>query len=166
MRNELPYNRTAAVQYAHKWARSRNPDYYDFENIGGDCTNFASQCIFAGSGVMNNTPIYGWYYWSSYSRTASWTGVNYLYDFLVSNKGQGPYAEVTGVRDVLPGDVAQLSFEGGGIFNHSPVVVQVGNPVRVDNIRIAAHTFNADDYPLTNFDWVAVRFIHILGVRG
>ena len=40
----LPYNRRAAVAYAHKWAYSRNPAFYDFSEIGGDCTNFASQC--------------------------------------------------------------------------------------------------------------------------
>ena len=39
---EIPYNRTAAVNYARKWALGRNPAYYDFEEIGGDCTNFAS----------------------------------------------------------------------------------------------------------------------------
>ena len=28
-----PYDRLAAVTYARKWALSRNPQYYDFENI-------------------------------------------------------------------------------------------------------------------------------------
>ena len=41
----LPYDRAAAVRYAHIWAYGRNPRYYDYESIGGDCTNFASQCI-------------------------------------------------------------------------------------------------------------------------
>ena len=47
------YNRDAAVAYAEKWALSRNPAFYNFSGIGGDCTNFASQCIYAGSGVMS-----------------------------------------------------------------------------------------------------------------
>ena len=29
----LPYNRTAAVAYAHRWAYGRNPLFYDYENI-------------------------------------------------------------------------------------------------------------------------------------
>ncbi len=41
----IPYNREAAVAYAKRWEMSRNTKYYDFNNIGGDCTNFASQCI-------------------------------------------------------------------------------------------------------------------------
>ena len=30
-----PYDRAAAVAYAHKWAYGRNPAFYDYENIGG-----------------------------------------------------------------------------------------------------------------------------------
>ena len=41
------------TEYANKWAFSRNPKYYNFDNIGGDCTSFVSQCILAGSNVMN-----------------------------------------------------------------------------------------------------------------
>ena len=79
---ELVYDRAAAVAYARKWAMTRNSAYYDFENIGGDCTNFASQCIYAGAKVMNFTPVMGWYYRSAADRTASWSGVEYLYEFL------------------------------------------------------------------------------------
>ena len=42
------YDRRAAVLYAHRWAYGRNPAFYDYEHLGGDCTNFASQCIYAG----------------------------------------------------------------------------------------------------------------------
>jgi AraC family cel operon transcriptional repressor len=47
------YDRESAVMYAHEWAYRRNPRFYDFEKIGGDCTNFISQCIYAGCGIMN-----------------------------------------------------------------------------------------------------------------
>ena len=80
------YNREAAVAYAREWALSRNPAYYDYSELGGDCTNFASQCIYAGAGVMNYTPVFGWYYISSAERTASWTGVEFLYNFLTQNE--------------------------------------------------------------------------------
>ena len=52
---DAKYDRNNAVEYAKRWALSRNPRYYDFHGIGGDCTNFASQCIYAGAGVMNYT---------------------------------------------------------------------------------------------------------------
>ena len=65
------YDRAAALAYARKWALGRNPAYYDFSRIGGDCTNFASQCIFAGAGEMNFTPTFGWFYRSANDRTPS-----------------------------------------------------------------------------------------------
>lgn len=58
---EFPYNRDAVIEYARKWALSRNPSYYDFEKIGGDCINFISQCLFAGGNAMNYTVDTGWY---------------------------------------------------------------------------------------------------------
>lgn len=164
-KSDMIYDRGRAVEYAHKWANDRNPAFFDFESLGGDCTNFASQCIYAGSNIMNYTPEYGWYYSSSYNRTASWTGVNFLFNFLINNKGPGPYAEVVDTADAKPGDIAQLSFADAVIFNHSPVIVTTGYPPRVDNILIAAHTFNTDFYRLTDFEPVHTRFIHIIGVR-
>src|SRR5699024_7748176 len=56
------YERAAAVAYAHRWAYGRNPDFYNYDTVGGDCTNFASQCLLAGGGAMNFTPDFGWYY--------------------------------------------------------------------------------------------------------
>lgn len=79
----LPYRREAAEAYARYWAYGRNPDFYDYETIGGDCTNFASQCIYAGTGVMNFTPTYGWYYISADDKAPAWTGVVYLHNFLI-----------------------------------------------------------------------------------
>ena len=45
----IDYNRRAAVAYARRWAFARNPKYYNFDKLGGDCTNFASQCIYGGN---------------------------------------------------------------------------------------------------------------------
>ena len=52
---ERKYDRNKVVEYAEKWAYSINPKYYNFNLIGGDCTSFVSQCIFAGSNIMNYT---------------------------------------------------------------------------------------------------------------
>ncbi len=162
----INYDRQKALEHAHQWAFGRNPKYLNFDKLGGDCTNFASQVIYAGSQVMNHTPVYGWYYLSSYNRTASWTGVNYLYNFLTGNKeGVGPYAEQVDVRDVKPGDIVQLSFEGGSRYNHSPVIVKVGNVPDISNILIATHTIDRDNYALSNYNWRGIRFLHIIGVR-
>ena len=156
---EIPYNRDATVVYARRWALSRNPAYYDFEKIGGDCTNFASQCIYAGAQVMNYTPVMGWYYRSSYDRTPSWSGVEYLYNFLINNKSVGSYACAVSENEVMPGDVVQLGTSSGN-FYHSPIITST-NPV----ILVAAHTFDAIDRPLSSYLYDTARFLHIEGVR-
>ncbi len=156
---EIPYNRTAAVAYARNWAMSRNPAYYDFEKIGGDCTNFASQCIYAGARVMNNTPTFGWYYRSSYDRSPSWSGVGYLYNFLINNRSIGPYAHEVSAKEAMPGDIVQLGHANGD-FYHSPVITAV-----TPEILVAAHTFDALDRPLSTYVYDRVRFLHIDGVR-
>ena len=58
---EREYLRNNVLEYAYKWAYKRNPAYYDYDKIGGDCTNFVSQCIYAGSKIMNFTKTFGWY---------------------------------------------------------------------------------------------------------
>lgn len=155
-----PYDREAAVLYAHQWAYGRNPLFYDYEHLGGDCTNFASQCIYAGAGVMNWTPVTGWYYIDASRRTASWTGVEYLYRFLVTNGGAGPYARLVGPGDVQPGDIVQLGHENGH-FYHSPVILGI----RGGEIYVAAHTYDALWRPLSSYEFERVRFLHIEGVR-
>lgn len=158
---ELPYNRDKAVEYARIWAFKRNPAYMDFEKLGGDCTNYASQCIYAGSGVMNPTPVYGWFYYNSSNRSPSWTGVQYLYNFLTGNKGLGPYASVVSASEIQPGDIVQLG-TASGYFYHSPVIVRVSD----GDIYVGAHTYDAYDRPLASYDYDQARFLHIQGVRN
>ena len=82
---EIIYNREKVIEYAKKWAYDRNPQYYDFDNVGGDCTSFASQCIYAGVKVMNYSKQNGWYYISGNNKSPSWSGVEFLYNFLTQN---------------------------------------------------------------------------------
>ena len=156
---EIPYDRVAAVDYARRWALSRNPQYYDFSKLGGDCTNFVSQCIYAGAGVMNYTKDTGWYYISSSDRTPSWTGVEFLYDFLINNDSTGPFAtEVTqGEADI--GDVIQLG-RADGDFYHSLLIVST-----YPMILVASHSYDALDRPLYSYNYYTARFLHIDGAR-
>ena len=158
---ELAYDREQAVAYAKAWAFKRNPAYLNFDQMGGDCTNYASQCIYAGSKVMNPKKTFGWYYHSGNDRTPSWTGVPYLYNFLVNNQGVGPYAVVTGADGVEVGDIVQLG-TADGTWYHSPVVV--GKDER--DIYVAAHTYDAYMRPLSAYVYSQVRFLHIAGVRS
>jgi len=164
---QTAYHRAAAVRYAHAWAFGRNPRYYDFELLGGDCTNFASQCLFAGSGVMDFKPTFGWYYVSADRRAPAWTGVEYLYNYLTrAQERPGPAARDTSIFEMEPGDIVQLSFDGVR-WQHSPVVVSVGTPRTPETLLVAAHSEDADDRPLATYSYVGVRYLHVYGVyRG
>ncbi len=48
----IPYRRDKAVAYADEWWNEQNPRFLSFEV---DCTNYISQCLFAGSAPMNYT---------------------------------------------------------------------------------------------------------------
>lgn len=152
------YNRKQVASYAEKWAYNRNKKYYNFDKIGGDCTNFASQCIYAGSKKMNYSSN-GWYYNSINDRSPSWTGVEFLYDFLVNNKGVGPFAKEVNQSEIDVGDIIQLSFNGSS-YSHNLIVVSLES-----DIKVAAHTFDVYGKSLFAYRFNEARFIHIEGVR-
>ena len=151
------YDRRSALEYARRWALERNPAYYDFSEIGGDCTNFVSQCLYAGSGVMNYAPD-GWYYKSADDRSPSWTGVEFLYDFLVSNRVRGPFAEETDKNGITLGDVIQLG--NAERYYHSLLVTGLED----GRIFISAHSFDVRNRPLDTYAAQRKRYLHIRGV--
>jgi hypothetical protein len=110
---------------------------------------------------MNYTPVLGWYYNSSDDRTASWTGVEYLYNFLINNKGIGPFAKEVSKDEIEIGDIIQL----GDInyhFYHSPVVIKKES----NNIFVAAHSDDAYMRNLLSYKFDNIRYVHILGFRN
>ena len=163
---DIPYNRTAAVEYANRWAYFRNPEFYDFSAIGGGCTNFASQCLLAGGGVMNFTPTFGWYYIGINDRSPAWTGVKYLFNFLTANSGVGPYGRQVEISEVMPGDLCQLIIDEED-WQHTPVITAIdGDRPSFETVRVAAHSYDCNCRPLSSYKISAARFIHIDGIRS
>jgi hypothetical protein len=162
-----PYNRARAVEYAQRWALSRNPLFYDFTGGGGNCTNFVSQCLLAGSLVMNPTETFGWYYVDVNNRAPSWTGVREFYEFLCGigdfspkDKRQGPFADDVARELVEIGDVVQLS-NMRGQFYHSLIVSGFEN----GDILVSAQSNDALDRPLSSYNYATARFLHVRGVN-
>ena len=160
----LEYDRKSAIEYAKKWAYKRNNKYYNFDNVGGDCTNFISQCLYAGSKVMNYKKDLGWYYINGNNKSPSWTGVEYLYNFLVNNKEKGPFGKKVVQEKIELGDIAQLSFDGIK-YVHSLIITTIKNLYDLSEIKIASHTFDSYDKPISEYIYKKIRFIHIEGVR-
>ena len=155
-----PYLRERAVTYAKKYAFGQNPIFGNFRGIGGNCTNFVSQSIYAGSCVMNYTPTFGWYYISLDDRSPSWTGVEFFYNFITENKGVGPFGRSASLDEIEIGDVIQLGNNEDG-FYHTLLVVGFEG----DDPLVAAQTDDAYRRPLSTYTYDFSRFIKILGVR-
>ena len=144
----FPYDRDHAIAYARRWAFSRNPLFTNFTGIGGDCTNFVSQCVYAGCCVMNYTPTFGWYYLSPSDRAPAWTGVEYFYNFMTGNDG------------LSAGDVIQLSNDAGNYY-HTLFVTGFS----AGTYLVAAHSEDALDRPLDSYRYAEARFLHIEAIR-
>lgn len=159
MLNEYALDIAAEIDYARRWAFGRNPAYYDFDGIGGDCTNFISQCLYAGGAAMNYTQDIGWYYNSLHDRSASWTSVEYLHSFIISNNGIGPFGKEVPIDKAKAGDIIQLGNEDK--FYHSLLVIAVpgGEPY------IACHTYDQYNIPLSSYRYKKARCIHVIGAR-
>ena len=149
-------DRFRALEYAKTWAFNRNPKFYNFDNLGGDCTNFVSQCIFAGAKTMNYTPILGWYYNNLNDRTPSWSGVKFLHNFLINNIGVGPVGRIINFSNVKPADVIFLK-RNNGEFYHSLFVSNVND----NQIFVSAHTFDAYNRNLFSYSFDKAVFVHI-----
>lgn len=156
----FPYDRNHAIAYARRWALSRNPLFVNFNGIGGDCTNFVSQCVYAGCCVMNYTPTFGWYYLSSSDRAPAWAGVEYFYNFMTGNEGTGPYMMETYPGGLLMGDVIQLGNTSGDYY-HTLIVTGFIDGTYL----VAAHSEDAIDRPLHSYRYAQARFLHVEAIR-
>ncbi len=136
------------------------PDYYDFSKIAGnyDCTNFASHVLLSGGACMYKTSSSGtgWYYnGMGKGRSYSWSGVPYLYSFLVGNSTKGPFGTALAfsypTMQNIPyylGDIIQVAPANSSTFGHTVVVssMYVSNPVVDPKIcsRTSSTSYNKD----------------------
>ena len=162
-----PYNRERAVSYAEAWALRRNPLFLNFAGRGGDCTNFISQCLLAGSCTMDFTPDFGWYYISPEDRAPAWTSVDYFYDFVTQqpnfaneNAGIGPFGREVGAAEIRLGDFIQLA-DREGEYYHTLIITGF----EPNDILVCAHTDDALNRRLSTYNYASLRFLHIDGVR-
>jgi hypothetical protein len=162
-----PYDRQRAVNYAETWALRRNPLFLNFAGRGGDCTNFTSQCLLAGSCTMDFTTDFGWYYVNADDRAPAWTSVGFFYDFITEqpafasqNSGLGPFGREVRAREIQPGDFIQLADEAGDYYH--TLIITGFEP---NDILVCAHTDDALNRRLSTYNFSSLRFIHIDGVR-
>lgn len=105
------YQRINAVNYAIKYALSPNPAYKYFKivnNTSGDCSNFISQCLYAGNAPMNHT---WWYNTKVHSWSIPWAVANSLYWYLKTNQAnKSPGVKGLEVKDKKLLELGDLIF--------------------------------------------------------
>lgn len=165
----IHYRRDLAAAYADRWWNEGNPAFELFEV---NCTNYVSQCIFAGNAPMNYTGrrSSGWWYkgrnkgqeWWSYS----WAVSNALTNYLSAAHKSGLRAVMVSSAEELDlGDVITYDWNGDHRFQHSTVVTAFdasGMPLVNANTVASRHRYwdYRDSYAWT--ERTKYRFFHIM----
>jgi len=125
------FDRQAAARYAIKYGLNYNPEWPSDKGLGGDCTNFVSQALYAGGWTMiQRGTILGserdggsWYSGKAGSgprdRSRTWAAAANFAQFLTS-AGRARRCEI---KELALGDVVQLHHFN--IVHHTVVVTGV-----------------------------------------
>ncbi|WP_189031882.1 amidase domain-containing protein [Paenibacillus albidus] len=165
---EVRYRREEAAAYADRWWKDGNPA---FETFDVDCTNYVSQCLFAGGAPINYTGKRetGWWY-KGYNGSQEWWSFSWavsdsLHRYLSGKRGSGLRAEMMDLPEQLMlGDIIQYDWDGNGHYQHSTIVTAFdagGLPLVNAHTVSSRHRFwdYKDSYAWT--DRTAYRFFHI-----
>ena len=156
------FDRKKEIQYAYEWWNKRNPQFYNFDEIGGDCTNFVSQCLYFGGIMMTNNTNFGWYYKNLSMRAYSWTGVEEFYNFAINNKSNfGPRCKLVTISEIEIGDIVQM-LQIGDRFHHNMIITKIDGKPTINSIYITCHTNDAKDKRLSDYNYQKIRFLKIL----
>ena len=173
-----PYDAQSAIDYSYQWAgkyeMKRNPAYIAYDEYGGNCNNFTSQCLFAGGIPMDTRgDIYSqWKYYgqgvsaasAARGRSMSWTGVEPFWNYCTINTGYGLCCECgDNVYSARPGDIIQYVSEGLGV--HSVIVTKVvyDDQGNVIELLINSNTTDKVDCPMSIYGYTEFRIIRIIG---
>lgn len=138
------YSASDAANYAVKWGEDHNSVYPNYSLSGGDCTNFVSQCIYAGGLAMNGSSASvgtvdstsKWYciYIKStlgvrkYAITTSWIRVSDFNTYLGSLVSKSTKTTLsTLISSCSAGDVVQLADKTTGTPYHSIIINAKGS---------------------------------------
>jgi hypothetical protein len=162
-----PYNRARAVQYADAhWDRG-NPRFLEFEV---NCTNYISQCLFAGGAPMNYTGKResGWWYKGRENSRELWSyswAVAHSLEHQLRTARAGLRGQlVESPQDLELGDVIIYDWDGDRRFQHSTIVTAfdaAGMPLVNANTASSRHRYwdYRDSYAWTPS--TVYRFFHM-----
>jgi hypothetical protein len=149
------YNRVSAITYAVTWAKLRNPVWFDYSGHhgGGDCTNFISQCLYAGGWNMRYDALmganpYAWYCWperGGWDHSRTWASAdNFAYFLKISGR-----ARPCGFDELMLGDLVLETIGEYGIRHVMMVTLKTSQDIFL--------SYHSTDYLNTPFKDVQTR---------
>ncbi|MGV8906618.1 MAG: amidase domain-containing protein [Acetobacterium sp.] len=173
------YSSEKAVDYAMTWVDPveviRNEDDYSaYDDYGGNCNNFISQCLIAGGIPMDYfgdiDTQWKWYGETvdldetNRGRSPAWAGVAEFYTYASENTGYGLEAMVgDNVFSGSAGDI--LQYGNNGEWVHSVIITEVvkDDQGNVLDYLINSNTTDRINYPASAYGYSDLRLIKILG---
>ena len=177
--NLSPYDRTSAANYSLTYTTSTgvntrsyyNDNFFNFASLGGDCMNFASQCMYAGFGGSDDKAAIdsyaypmeqagsSWYTNSSGNKSPSWAGTLSFLNYANAANGIVPsqdnilfnvyFTNASDLKDIynwqnrLLGSVLLVNNDG-----HAMVISKVTGS-STSQIFVSAHTNDVKLVPLS-----------------
>ena len=166
------YDRDKAVTYALSWITSRNPEYANFDNYGGNCQNYASQVLRSG-GIPND--VSGYYRFKYYTsvpdeteasvgRTPSWAGVSQFYSYAKYNQNARGLCSTVDINYYYgeKGDLIQFGYNG--TWAHTSVITgTVTENGQMIDLLTSSNTTDRANFPLSAYNYPSKRLIKVYG---
>jgi len=164
--NKCYYDGDTSADYAYEFGKKSTSPFYDFKDLGGDCTNFASQAILAGmTGITEPSDLkpkrysyladqnynnLAWYYKTSNNRGSAWTGADWMFKYAKSNKNsyKGLHFDfitkdsstvALKINLVKKGDIIFADWENDGVIDHTMIVTQKYSCNSYSCVKVAYH---------------------------
>ena len=159
-----PYDRAAAYDYLMAYCDERNPAWYAYDDVGGNCMNFGSQVLLAGGIPEDEKGDEEWYWDGQNDLDLSWINVGRFYDYCRKNEGFGLVADTeAGYYTGEVGDVLIVGFNGD--HRHTTIISDIvkdkaGNTV---DYLISCNTTNYRDFPASAYYYTFHRLVKIYG---
>lgn len=159
-----PYDVDSAISYLYAYCDERNPYWYAYDAVGGNCMNFGSQVLLAGGIPRDEQGSAKWYWDNKNELALSWINVGRFYEYCRDNSGYGLVADTEASYYTGEiGDVVIVGFDED--HRHTTLISGIvrddaGNVV---DYLITCNTTNYRDFPVSAYYYTFHRLIKIFG---
>lgn len=158
-----PYDRDAAIAYMMTYCAYRNTAWHAYDDVGGNCMNFASQVLLAGGIPMDYRGDAKWY-WESINKTdLPFINVGNFLTYAQTNEGFGLVADAD--ANYYTGEAGDLLIFGVDSPRHMTEIcglVQDSEGNTIDYL-LCSNTTNYRNFPAGAYYYTGQRLIKIYG---